>query len=71
MRDSIALAREATKKFGLNSTESIAAWEYFDKIADNAALHSQPMTDTECLLEDIEKCIVLEQIQQTFNMTAA
>ena len=69
MRDAISFARDASKTFGLNSTESIAAWESFDKIAEDAALHSQPMTDIECLLEDIEKCLVLEKMQRSFNMT--
>lgn len=65
------MARKATKQFGMNSTESIAAWESFDKIAEDEALHSQPMTEIECLLEDIEKCLALEHMHQSLNMTAA
>lgn len=56
LHESIAIARKATKKYGLNSVESLAAWEEFEKIAESEAedLHLQPMTEIECLLDDIE-----------------
>ncbi|KAL7509990.1 hypothetical protein ACHAXN_006870 [Cyclotella atomus] len=70
LRDAIAFARRATKEFGIHSTQSIAAWESFDKIAEDEALHAQSMTEIGCLLEDIEKCLALEEIHRALNMTA-
>lgn len=49
----------------MNSTESIAAWETFDKIAGEKDLREKPMTEIECLLDDIEKCMILNKMQQT------
>jgi hypothetical protein len=70
LRDAIAFARKATKEFGINSTHSIAAWESFDRIAEDEALHTQPMTEIGCLLEDVEKCLALEEMHHALNMTS-
>jgi hypothetical protein len=67
VRDAIAFARRATKSYGMNSTQSIAAWETFDKIADEEKLQTKPMTEIECLLDDIEKCMALEEMQRALK----
>jgi 50S ribosomal subunit-associated GTPase HflX len=65
--DAIVFARKASKKYGLNSTQSVLAWNQFDKIASDRNLESMPMSDIECLLESAEKCIALEGLQQALK----
>eukprot|EP00804_Cyclotella_cryptica_P026043 CCRYP_019308-RA/>CCRYP_019308-RA protein AED:0.04 eAED:0.04 QI:62/1/1/1/1/1/2/155/243 len=64
LHDAIVFARKASKKFGMNSTQSEIAWETFDKIASKNELQMKPMTEIECLLENIEKCMILEELQR-------
>ena len=44
------------------------AWETFDKISQEEELQSQPMTEIECLLDDIDKCLALEELQQSLKV---
>jgi hypothetical protein len=64
LHDAIVFARKASKKFGVTSTQSEVAWETFDKIASKNELQMKPMTEIECLLESIEKCMILEELQR-------
>lgn len=43
------------------------AWETFDRIAEEEQLQLQPMTEIECLLDDIDKCLALEELQQSLE----
>jgi len=69
MRDAIKAAREATEKFGAQSPQAALAWETVEEIASNdlTAATLGVMTEDECLVETIEACEAIEELQRVLN----
>lgn len=68
MKEALAAARSATKKFGADSIESRLAWETVEEVAasTNYSAIRAPL-DEECLIELIEGCEALEKFNAALD----
>jgi hypothetical protein len=69
----IKAAREASEKFGATSPEAVVAWS---EVEDVAAASSNSnavggMLGDECLVETIEACDALEELQRAISVTSS
>lgn len=65
LREAIREAKEVSEKMGAASIEAILAWETVEEIAsasNSPALGG--MLDDECLVETIEACEAMEELQR-------
>lgn len=65
LRKALALAQQATEKYGVDSSEAKLAWEDVEELAAAGTENSmgENLLD-ECLVEKIEACEGLEELQR-------
>uniref|UniRef100_A0A7S4I4P3 CP12 domain-containing protein n=1 Tax=Odontella aurita TaxID=265563 RepID=A0A7S4I4P3_9STRA len=68
MRKALAEAKEATEEFGISSPQAKLAWESLEEIASSDLSEATKGTlDEECLVETIEACEAIEELQQVLD----
>jgi hypothetical protein len=62
-------AKDLSSKFGASSTEAKLAWETVEDIASNSASEATKgdLSD-ECLIETIEACEAIEEMQRVLHV---
>ena len=68
-REALENAKQATKQFGITSSEAQLAWAELEEIASASNANAMGVRlDEECLVETIEACQALEEIQRVLNL---
>lgn len=73
LKQALAIAQEATEEFGADSKQAKLAWEDVEEIAA-ARNYENAMGGTlqdECLVEKIEACEGLDELQRILNLTGS
>lgn len=68
MRDALKEAKEATEKFGMDSSEAKLAWETVEEIASSDVSEAiKGSLEDECLLDTIDACEAIEAMQTVLS----
>jgi hypothetical protein len=69
IRKALQEAKSATDKFGIQSSEAKIAWDTVEEIASSDNSQAMKGTlDEECLVETIEACEALEELQRAIHL---
>mmetsp|Transcript_7916 Transcript_7916/g.18728 ORF Transcript_7916/g.18728 Transcript_7916/m.18728 type:complete len:244 (+) Transcript_7916:7-738(+) len=72
MKDALQEAREATKKFGMDSSEAKLAWETVEEIASSDGSEAiKGSLEDECLVDTIDACEAIEAMQSVLSKSKA
>ena len=72
MRDALKEAKEATEKFGMDSSEAKLAWETVEEIASSDVSEAiKGSLEDECLLDTIDACEAIEAMQAVLSKSKA
>lgn len=72
MKDALQEAREATKKFGMDSSEAKLAWETVEEIASSDVSEAiKGSLEDECLVDTIDACEAIEAMQSVLSKSKA
>ncbi|KAL3800372.1 hypothetical protein HJC23_003668 [Cyclotella cryptica] len=68
MKEALSAARDATKKFGMESVDAKLAWETVEEVAASTSYSAiRAPLDEECLIELIEGCEALEKFKAALD----
>jgi hypothetical protein len=72
MREALAVAKDASEKFGATSPEAKLAWETLEEIAssDNSEAMAGALSEEECSIEEtaMEACMALEELNRVLGV---
>ena len=72
MKDALKEAKEATKKFGMDSREAKLAWETVEEIASSDVSEAiKGSLEDECLVDTIDACEAIEAMQAVLSKSKA
>lgn len=72
LRAALKEAQEASKKYGPTSPEAKSAWEDVEEIASSGVNNALGgMLDDECLVEAMEACEALDELNRALNLNKA
>lgn len=72
LRKAIELANAATEKHGITSSEAKLAWEDVEEIASAVSQKANadlPNLVDECLVEELEACQAIEELQRVLALS--
>ena len=70
LQELIAAAKEASDKFGADSSEAKLAWENVEEVsASDNSIASKPSLEEECLVEAVEACAALEELGRVITLS--